>query len=165
MIPVNAPGTAMTALLSGTYPGVDPRRLALLPANQLDGGTLTDVLYDQPLGAKWAIALDGAPPASHLVTDDPTIPVGSAFELPASFVDTDKSGSVSEKDTFADGVCTSDGRTVWLAWIPPSDDLFFTLIVQGRSGWVGIIDPESTTQEITGNELTDLVVGPCTGTK
>lgn len=156
-IPVSAPAQVTTASISGTFTGKGAPRIALVPGNQY--GPFTDVLYDAEAG-DWAIAVDGEPPASHLVYGSSDIPDGSALEIPASYDDLDGSASLTAGDVAIDPACTADQRDVVLAWFPHLEDLFVTYLLEARSGWMVIADPEAEF-EILGAEVTDLSIGPC----
>lgn len=160
-IPVVAPAPTLDLSLSGTWAGKDPARLALAPATQLYGTGFTEVLYDAPLAADWTVALSGAPPVSHQAAGDPNVPDGTAIEVPTSYTDTDASESLSVADTLLDPMCTADDRVVWAVWFPHAEDLFFTYLLQARSGWMAVADPTVAFAVLPETEVTGLHVGAC----
>lgn len=123
-IPLDAGFTlAESVTVGGTWEGgdTDGVRLVLFPGTVLAGGSVDEVLYNEPLSDPWEISLAGEPPEDHFASMDGYS--GSlALELPYTFADNDGNEELSWGDETLYFACYGDAA-VGVAWLPPPADL------------------------------------------
>jgi hypothetical protein len=107
--------------IGGSYAGTTPmgsQRLTLISGVAMEGGDITDLLYDGALTDPWSISVSGDAPESHMV-DQPEFGLTMAWEYPFTYADNDGSGGPSDGDLPVSFACI--GREyVLLYWMSPA---------------------------------------------
>jgi hypothetical protein len=153
----------LQAELAGTVAfdvGADAQ-LALLPNVAFDGLPFGSLLYNQGLGAEWAIVVDGPPPDLH-VTDLFGTGFDGALEVPVAWTDTDGDALPSGDEALLGPACLG-AFTAALLWVaPPTDPLVaFYFASEGTPvGWSRVrTTGEDAFAALSDEEATSLVMG------
>ncbi|MCK6523699.1 hypothetical protein L6R49_19995 [Myxococcota bacterium] len=134
-LPLGLRPTPSYTLTGGVAEGIELTGRGLTVVPSVDGATTA--LHDQALTDPWSLTFSGAPPADHFDRD---AGLGTAVEIPLSYLDLDGSGGLTEGDAAAEAVCVDD-RTVAMLYVTPPTELYtaWVLTLQGLgTGWSGL---------------------------
>jgi hypothetical protein len=155
--------------VAGRYAGDIPASgmgLAAVPMNAFEGAPISSLLYDEvPLPVSFEITLDEVPPYDHFMQDE-EIGLSMAIEMPLAYIDTDRSGGLSDGDLPAYMAC-HDRQPVMAIYIAQPEDLVTAYYMQAFYGafglntgwWAGSVDPHTDEPiALSREELQNLVI-------
>ena len=159
-LPLSLRPTVAYTLTGGVAEGIDLTGRGLTVVTSVDGAT--SALFDQALTNPWSLSFSDAPPDDHFERDGG---LGTAVEIPLSYLDLDSSGDLTDGDAPAEAVCLDD-RAVAMLYVEPPTELYaaWVLTLQGLgAGWSPLaIGADGSIATITEAELVDVQVsGDC----
>ena len=172
-VPMFLVGELQQVTLTGAFDGDVAPPVVALPEAWVEDGTFGELLVDEVLpidtdAGTYTLTVEGAPPASHPATDDPSMAPGTVLESIFTYVDVDESGTFTEGDTSADGflLCQPDGTSfeVGIGWFAPTDDIRVALDTRAITGWsvfVTVVTQSGPQVLPLGNTPPDLSLGAC----
>jgi len=107
--------------IGGSYAGTQPtdtQRLTLISGVAMEGGDLSDLLYDDALADPWSITVKGDAPESHVIEQD-EFGLTMAWEYPFTYLDNDGSLSPTDGDLPLNFACMGS-EYVLLYWMQPA---------------------------------------------
>ena len=131
-LPLGLRPTAAVTLSGTVAEGIDLAGRGLTTVPSVDGAS--SALHDQALTDPWSLTFSGTPPADHF---DREGGLGTAVEIPLTYLDLDGSGALSEGDAPAEAVCVGDDAVAVL-YVEPPTALYtaWVLTLQGLGvGW------------------------------
>lgn len=159
-LPLSLRPTTAYALTGGVAEGIelDGRGLTVVPS--ADGAA--SALSDQALTNPWRLSFSGAPPEDHMERDGG---LGTAVEIPLTYLDLDASGTLTEGDAAAEAVCLDDRVVAMLYVEPPTElDAAYVLTLQGLgTGWAPLaVSADGSISALAETDLADVQVsGDC----
>ena len=159
-LPLSLRPTLAYTLTGGVAEGIDLTGRGLTVVPSMDGAS--SALVDQALTNPWSLSFSDAPPDDHFERDGG---LGTAVEIPLSYLDLDGSGSLSDGDAAAEAVCLDD-RAVAMLYVEPPTELYaaYVLTLQGLgAGWSPLaVSADGSISTITEADLADVQVsGEC----
>jgi hypothetical protein len=159
-LPLTLRPTPSYTLVGSVAEGIDLDGRGLTVVPSADGAA--GAFLDQALTSPWSLSFTDAPPEDHMERDGG---LGSAVEIPLSYLDLDGSGDLTDGDAAAEAVCLDD-RAVAMLYVEPPTALYaaYVLTLQGLgAGWSPLaVSADGSIATITEAELVDVQVsGDC----